>query len=136
MLKSIFALLSMLAAKDFIRIPFKISELSNSLFFIVDVICSNNLPTGTAKMINLMKQNISTGVFHPFSGPLTDQEGNIRCDETDFIKPEDIMTMDWLVDNVVGSIPNIDDLTDNAKPVVQLRGLQNTTTDEGGTSLL
>lgn len=103
---------------------------------VIDVICSNKLPIGTTKMINLMKQNISAGVFHPFSGPLTDQDRNVRCDETDFIKPEEIMTMDWLVDNVVGSIPNIDDLTDNAKPVVQLRGLQNTTTDEGGTSLL
>lgn len=103
---------------------------------VIDVICSNNLPIGTTKMVNLMKQSISTGTFHPFSGPLTDQEGNVRCDETDFIKPEDIMIMDWLVDNVIGSIPNIDELTDNAKPVVQLRGLQNTTTDEGGTSLL
>lgn len=103
---------------------------------VIDVICSNNLPTGTTKLVELMKHSISTGLFHPFAGPLKDQTGNIRCDETDLIKPEDIITMDWLVDNVIGSIPNIDDLIDEAKPVVQLRGLQNTTNDEGGSSLL
>jgi len=103
---------------------------------VIDVICSNNLPVETAKLIDLMKRAISSGVFHPFAGPITDQNGQLRCEDKDFIKPEEIMTMNWLVDNVVGTIPNIDDLIDEAKPVVQLRGLQNTTTDEGGTSLL
>lgn len=103
---------------------------------VIDVICSSSLPIGTKKLVELMKHSICTGIFHPFTGPLTDQDGVVRCGETDLLKPEDIMTMDWLVDNVVGSIPNIDDLMDEAKPVVQLRGLQNTTTDEGGSSLL
>ena len=103
---------------------------------VIDVICSNNLPAETSKLVELMKHAISTGMFHPFTGPIKDQEGIVHCDKTELIKPEDIVTMDWLVDNVVGFIPNIDDLIDDAKPVVQLRGLQNTTTDEGGTSLL
>lgn len=103
---------------------------------VIDVICSNNIPTSTTKLINLMKRAITAGVFHPFSGPLTDQEGNIRCKENDFLSPEEIMTMDWLVDNVVGSIPVIDELKDSAKPVVQLRGVDTTTPDKGGTSLL
>lgn len=103
---------------------------------VIDVIYSNNLPTGTGKLVQLMKHAISTGVFHPFAGPLRDQNRKLKYDETDLIQPEEIMTMDWLVDNVIGSIPNIDDLIDEAKPVVQLRGLQNTNTDEGGASLL
>lgn len=103
---------------------------------VIDVICSKNIPTETTKLIDLMKRAITVGVFHPFSGPLTDQNGEIRCGETDVLKPEDIMTMDWLVDNVVGSIPVIDDLKESAKPVVQLRGVDTTTPDKGGTSLL
>ena len=46
------------------------------------------------------------------------------------------MTMDWLADNVIGTIPVIDELEDAAKPVVQLRGVDITTPDKGGTSLL
>ncbi|MBE5941856.1 MAG: BMP family ABC transporter substrate-binding protein [Lachnospiraceae bacterium] len=103
---------------------------------VIDVICSSSLPAETAKLIQLMKQSISSGIFHPFSGPITDQDGTLRCAEQDFIKPEEIMTMNWLVDNVIGSIPSIDELTDNAKPVVLLRGLDSTTADEGGSSIL
>ena len=102
---------------------------------VIDVICSNNLPTGTTKLVNLMKHSISTGLFHPFAGVLKDQSGKQRCGTTEILKPEEIITMDWLADNVIGTIPTIDDLEENAKPVVELRGL-NTTTDEGGTSLL
>lgn len=103
---------------------------------VIDVICSNNLPVGTTKLVNLMKHAISTGIFHPFAGPVTDQNGILRCEESDVISPEDIMTMDWLVDNVIGTIPLIDELEESAKPVVQLRGLDTTTPDKGGTSLL
>lgn len=103
---------------------------------VIDVICSNNLPVGTTKMIELMKHAISSGIFHPFAGPLKDQDGNLRCEETDLLTPEEIMTMDWLVDNVEGFIPSIEDLEEDARPVVQLRGLQKSTSDKGGTSLL
>ena len=103
---------------------------------VIDVICSNKLPASTAKLINLMKKAISSGVFHPFAGLLTDQDENVRCSETDIIKPEDIMEMDWLSDNVIGTIPTIDNLKDSAQPVVQLRGLNIATTDKGGKSLL
>ena len=102
---------------------------------VIDVICSNNLPIGITKLINLMKHNISSGMFHPFVGPITDQAGTLRCEENDLLSPEAIMTMDWLVPNVTGTIPTIDELVDEAKPVVELRGLD-TTTEKGGTSLL
>ncbi|MCM1159182.1 MAG: BMP family ABC transporter substrate-binding protein [Bacteroidales bacterium] len=102
---------------------------------VIDVICSNNLPVGTTKLVNLMKKAISSGVFHPFTGPLTDQDGNIRCQETDIIKPEEIIKMDWLSDNVIGEIPSLGVLEESARPIVELRGLD-ITTEKGGTSLL
>lgn len=102
---------------------------------VIDVICSGTLPAGTKKLVNLVKHNISQGIFHPFTGSLSDQEGNIRCDDTDILRPEDIVTMDWLVSNVTGNIPTIDILQKDAQPVVELRGLDKTT-DKGGTSVL
>ena len=42
------------------------------------------------------------------------------------MKPEDIMEMDWLVENVVGSIPSMDTLIDAAQTVVQLKGVEET----------
>lgn len=40
------------------------------------------------------------------------------------MKPSDIMKMDWLVDNVVGSIPPMSEFVDNAKTVVELKGVE------------
>ena len=103
---------------------------------VIDIIYSAKLPAGTTKLIELMKEDISTRNFQPFGGPLVDQDGNIRCEANDAFKPEDIVKMDWLADNVIGSIPTIDDLKEEAKPIVKLRGLYKTTVDKGGSSLL
>ena len=35
---------------------------------VVDVICSQNLPTGTQKLVELLKHTICAGEFNPFSG--------------------------------------------------------------------
>lgn len=102
---------------------------------VIDVICSNNLPQGTTRLVNMMKQLIKEGLFHPFTGPLTDQNGSMRCLSSEILSPEQIMTMDWLVSNVVGSIPKLEDLEEDAKPIVELRGLAHST-DKEGTSLL
>ena len=40
------------------------------------------------------------------------------------MKPSDIMKMDWLVDNVVGSIPPMSEFVDKAKMVVELKGVE------------
>lgn len=102
---------------------------------VIDVILSNHIPIETKRLVNLIKHSISNGLFQPFSGLLNDNQGKQRCSELELLKPEDIITMDWLVDNVIGSIPTIDDLVEEAKPVVLLRGLH-TTKEKGGSSLL
>ncbi len=103
---------------------------------VIDIIYSEKLPVGTTKLIGLMKEDISSGNFQPFSGPLYDQDGTLRCEPDQAFKPEDIVKMDWLADNIVGTIPTIDDLKEEAKPIVALRGLYKTTVDKGGASLL
>ena len=103
---------------------------------VIDVIYSNNLPIGISKLVELLKKAISSGIFHPFTGPLTDQNGNIRCEADKVLRPEEIMTMDWLNNNVIGTIPNIDELVDSAKDVVSLRGLNAATPDISKSSLL
>ena len=41
------------------------------------------------------------------------------------LTPEEIITMDWLAENVIGFIPKMDDLIEKAKPVVKLQGIDN-----------
>jgi hypothetical protein len=43
--------------------------------------------------------------------------------------PEEIIEMNWLVDNVDGSIPVMDELEEGAKEIVRVQGVNKT--DEG-----
>ena len=88
---------------------------------IVDVICSQHLPIGTARLIELLKKTICSGEFNPFSGILYSQQGIVQKDAGKALSPEDIITMDWLAENVIGSIPQKDALVEKA--VVSLQGL-------------
>lgn len=89
----------------------------------VDIICSTKLPAETLRLIETLKLLICEGKFEPFTGKLYDQNGKLRNDEGNELTPEDIVTMDWLLDNVVGSIPKVDELDDSAKAIVMTQGI-------------
>lgn len=91
---------------------------------VIDVICSQNLPIGTARLVDLLKNTICQGEFNPFAGILYSQNGVIQGDREAALTPEKIITMDWLAENVVGSIPKMSDLADHAKPVVMQQGIE------------
>ena len=89
----------------------------------VDIICSTKLPAETLRLIETLKSLICEGKFEPFTGKIYDQNGKLRNDEGNELTPEDIVTMDWLLDNVVGSIPKVDELDDSAKAIVMTQGI-------------
>lgn len=91
---------------------------------VVDVICSQNLPVGTKRLVELLKQTISSGQFNLFSGALYSQTGMVQGEDAGALTPEQVMGMDWLAENVIGEIPEIEELTDQAKPVISQQGLQ------------
>lgn len=90
---------------------------------VIDVICSNNMPHGTHRLIDFLKNSIRAGDFHPFDGLIYSQNGIIRCKEGSSLTPEEIVTMDWLAENVVGHIPELEELTEEAQKLVQLQGI-------------
>lgn len=90
---------------------------------VIDVICSENLPHGTGRLIEFLKNSIRMGSFEPFEGLIYDQKGNLICEEGRSIKPEEIVRMDWLAENVVGSVPAFEELTKEAQELVQLQGV-------------
>ncbi|MCM1101945.1 MAG: BMP family ABC transporter substrate-binding protein [Clostridium sp.] len=97
---------------------------------VIDLICSPSIPQETFRLIEFLKDSIRSGSFQPFSGLIRSQDGEIRCQEQESLKPEEIITMDWLADNVVGQIPEFDELTEEARVLLQLQGIK---TDESKT---
>ena len=93
---------------------------------VIDVICSQNLPIGTKRLIELLKSTILSGEFNPFSGILYSQNKVVQDDPNRSLTPEEIVTMDWLAENVIGDIPQMEELQDKAKPVTSQQGVNNT----------
>ncbi len=89
----------------------------------IDVICSAKIPPRTRQLVSLLKQAVSDGTFHPFSGEITSQDGTTHSSDQSGITPKEIVMMDWLVDNIEGKIPTIKELKENAKPVVMAQGV-------------
>lgn len=90
---------------------------------VVDVICSQNLPIGTKRLVELLKETIQRGEFNPFSGILYSQDGVIQDNPYQTLSPEAIVEMDWLADNIIGSIPKKEELEEASKPVLEQQGL-------------
>ena len=92
---------------------------------VIDVVCSRHLPIGTRRLVELLKATISSEKFNPFSGVLYSQTGVIQEDPDKSLAPEEIMTMDWLAENVIGSIPKKEELKEQAEPVIKQQGIKN-----------
>lgn len=91
---------------------------------VIDLICSRSLPSGTARLVGLLKDAIRNGSFLPFSGFIQTQTGETLDYQSRAISPEELITMDWLADNVVGSLPEYDELLPEAQVLVQLQGIR------------
>lgn len=90
---------------------------------VIDVACSQRLPIGTKRLVELLKATISAEIFNPFSGILYSQTGVVQDDPEKSLSPEEIMTMDWLAENVIGSIPKKEELTEHAEAVIKQQGV-------------
>ncbi|MBQ8627540.1 MAG: BMP family ABC transporter substrate-binding protein [Agathobacter sp.] len=91
---------------------------------VVDLICSKHVPDGVQRLVDHMRYDVSEGQIYPFFGRIHSQDGTLRNKEEEVMRPEDVMKMDWLVENVIGDIPSIDEFIEGAKPVVELKGVE------------
>lgn len=91
---------------------------------VIEIISSQWLPEGIKRLIHLLSNTIYSGSFNPFTGIINSQNGVIQNNEDQTLSPNDIITMDWLSDNIIGKIPDIDELSDNAKPVTIQQGIK------------
>lgn len=93
--------------------------ISNGL---IDVSFSQELPFETKRMIELIKNNIAQNNFNIFEETNAKSHQKPVPDSTP-LSMEEIATMNWLVDNIVGTIPTDIQLIPSAEKVVQIHGL-------------
>ena len=93
---------------------------------VVDLICSQDLPKSTKRLVDLLRNNICSETLIPFSGELFAQDGTVMNEADKVLSPQEIITMNWLIDNVVGNIPPITEFTEKAQKVAKIQGLNKT----------
>ncbi len=90
---------------------------------VVEMRYSDKLPDSTRKLAGLLEKSIRAGICEPFRGPLYDQAGHPVLGKGQSLSPEQIIDMCWLNENVTGSIPAYEDLTDTGKATVGIAGV-------------
>ena len=97
---------------------------------IIDVAFSARFDPYAARIISHFRQELREGSFSPFEGEIRDQAGTLRCDADRRLTPAEILCMDYLVDNIVGSFPTESELIESARPLVRLQGIRGELTPE------
>lgn len=93
----------------------------------VEITCSERVNASTRRLIDMLKASIVNQELNVFTGPIYDQEGILRVPEGETLTPIQIVQMDWLVSNVVGSIPKKEELNEEAQALADVVGvLKNT----------
>ena len=90
---------------------------------VIDVGLSDKLPEGVRQMANLLKANIASGQLDPFFRRIVAQDGTVKNDGQRHFTPEEVLHMDWLCDNVVGSIPPFEEILPISQKMVRQLGI-------------
>lgn len=91
---------------------------------VVDIILSDGLPYNSRKAVMMLRRLIINQSANPFEGEIHTQDGLLKGPDTPPLSDKEIITMDWLCDNVDGEIPATSDLDDSIRNTVKVSGVK------------
>ncbi len=90
---------------------------------VVDVNLSGSIPYQAKKLITLLKHALMEGTLDPFAGELHSQNAVIQDAYAPRMKSSDIVAMDWLSDNIIGTLPPKEMFTRKAQDMMEVSGV-------------
>ena len=90
---------------------------------VVDIQLSDQLPDGVKTMAQILIQQLKNGELDPFAREIIAQDGTVMSDGSRSLTADELLCMDYLCHNVVGSIPGYEDLLPMARPMVRELGI-------------
>lgn len=90
---------------------------------VIDLKLSDKLPQGVRQMAKLLYEAVKQGNIDPFGRKIIAQDGTVKNDGTESFTSEQILRMDWLCDNVIGSIPTYEEIIPTSRNMVQELGV-------------
>ncbi len=93
---------------------------------VADLMYSDALETSSKHFADLLKESIIKGICLPFRTPFINQAGELIGEDEHSLSLKEIITMDYLVENVYGDIPLFEDLSPMGKATVDTAaGIEN-----------
>lgn len=94
---------------------------------VIDVRLADSLPEGLVQLCNVLREGFQRDTLDPFFRKLIDQDGRIVNDGSRPLTPEELLHMDWLCENVEGSIPEFYEIAPFAQDMVRELGVNRDT---------
>ena len=90
---------------------------------VIDVKLADTLPEGLHYLSNLLREGLRNGTLDPFRRRIVAQDGRMINDGSRTLTAEELLRMDWLCENVEGSIPSFEEIAPFAKGIVRELGI-------------
>lgn len=90
---------------------------------VIGIGLSDKLPEGVRQMASLLKSSMEKSEIDPFFRRIVAQDGTVKNDGTRHFAPEEVLHMDWLCDNVIGSIPPFEEILPVSQKMVRQLGI-------------
>ena len=84
---------------------------------------SDRLPEGVRALARHLEQCIAGHILDPFARKIVAQDGTVKNDGTASFTPDELLHMDWLCDNVIGSIPTFEEILPMSQSLVRELGV-------------
>ncbi len=81
----------------------------------VELFYTTHIQPQTIKMIDNIKNSFKDGIVPVFSGKINSLTGPITTEYEEYLMPEDIINMHWLLDNIVCEFPDFNKMTPAAR---------------------
>ena len=75
------------------------------------------------QMAEILEEGLRNGTLDPFKRKIIAQDGTVKNDGSRHFRPEELLRMDWLCENVVGSIPPFEEILPYSQTMVRELGI-------------
>lgn len=90
---------------------------------VIDLSLSDHVPAGVRQLAQVLLGAMRNGALDPFRRRIVAQDGTVKNDGTAVFTPEQLIHMDWLCDNVIGTIPPFGEILPGSQELVRELGV-------------
>ena len=90
---------------------------------VIGVELASRVPAGIASLATMLSKGIAARLLDPFARRIVAQDGTVKNDGTKIFTPDELLHMDWLCENVQGSIPGFEEILPMSQSIVRELGI-------------